>query len=204
MVKPVKSIRLSNAKLMSLSLPLASALSIWCRYKGLCVINMPIQLMPNEESIEVIRRHPVYVMTNISIPLVALLVSLYVIFVFDPDIGIIGSLFEFAFAIVGILALLAIAQFAYRYWFDVWIITTQRLIDSVRNHPFHQNVKSMDLGKVQDISISRSGVLATILNTGDVRCRTASTDSNFIICSVSNPGKIMDTINLAISKKRIP
>jgi hypothetical protein len=160
--------------------------------------------MPNEEAIELIRRHPAYVMMSISIPLVTLLVSLYVIFVFDPDIGIIGSLFEFAFAIVGVLALLAIAQFAYRYWFDVWIITTQRLIDSVRNHPFHHNVKSMDLGKVQDISISRSGVLATILNAGDVQCRTASTDSNFIIRSVSNPGKVMDTINLAMSKKRIP
>jgi hypothetical protein len=161
---------------------------------------MPVEVMPNEEVVQLVRRHPVHVLIRMTIPTVMLLISAYILFVMDPDIGIIGSMFEFVFASLGVLALLAMALFTYRYYYDVWIITSQRLIDSARDHPFHKKIKVTNLSKVQDVAVSKTGILATLLDFGDVRCRTASTDSNFVFLGIGEPTKIMETINRAISK----
>ena len=162
---------------------------------------MPVEIMPDEEVVKLVRRHPVNVLINMTIPMVMLIISLYILLVMNPDLGFIGSLFEFVFASLGVLALLAIALFAYRYWYDVWIITSRRLIDFARAHPFDKKIKVTSLNKVQDVGVSKNGILATLLDFGDVRCRTASTDSNFVFKGVAEPTKIMDSINRAISEK---
>ena len=158
-------------------------------------MDAPVKLMENEKVTVIIRRHRVYVAIKIALSSIILLCSLYVLLILDPDPGIVGSLFEFVFSVLGVVSALSIIAFLYAYWNDTWFITNQRLIDSARNHPFHHSLKTISLEKVQDVSVSVDGLLPTLLGFGDVRCRTASTDSSFIFGGVPEPSKVMETIN---------
>ena len=163
-------------------------------------MNVPVDLLNNETVKSVLKRHPVYAALKVATAAIVLLVSLYVLFVLDPDKGLIGSLLELVFAVLGIGAALSILLFWYRYQNDIWIITDQRLIDSVRNHPFQHQVSTANLRNVQEITIEVNGVLPTLFGFGDVRCQTAGTDSNFTLRGVPEPKAVMDTININVER----
>ncbi|HEY8489898.1 MAG TPA: hypothetical protein VIO14_02795 [Dehalococcoidia bacterium] len=75
----------------------------------------------------------------------------------------------------------------YRYDNDLWVVTNQRLIDSTKRHWFDLRVSTADLVDVEDMSIQRSGVLATLLDYGDIVCQTAGTVQNFAIRGIPDP-----------------
>jgi hypothetical protein len=79
---------------------------------------------------------------------------------------------------------------AYAYNNDIWTITDQRLIDSVRPNPFSLRVESADLVNVQDLSINRTGILRTLFNYGDVECETASETGRFTLEGVPRPADV--------------
>lgn len=109
---------------------------------------------------------------------------------------------------VGRVAMAAIAAWAlywlvrgyftwYRYQNDVWVVTNQRIIDSIRRHWFHHRMSSADLVDVEDINVVREGVLATLFDFGDVRCQTAGEVPNFILSGIPGPAKVLGTIDAA-------
>ena len=158
-------------------------------------MSMPIKLQQGEEVTLTVKRHPVYAILKLAGSAIVLVVSIYILFVLDPDEGLIGSVLELVAALFGLGAIVALFSFWYRYQNDVWIITNQRLIDSVRQHPFSHKVNTASLRNVQDISIQVDGFIATTFKFGDVLCQTASTDGQFILYGVPEPNRIMDTIN---------
>jgi hypothetical protein len=85
----------------------------------------------------------------------------------------------------------------YRYQNDVWVVTNQRIIDSIRRHWFHHRMSSADLVDVEDINVVREGVLATLFDFGDVRCQTAGEVPNFILSGIPEPAKVLGTIDAA-------
>jgi hypothetical protein len=164
-------------------------------------MTVPVELLKDETVTTILWRHPVYVALKLTGAAIVLLVSVYVLFVLDPNAGLIGSLLELAFAVLGVGAILALFLFWYRYQNDVWIITDQRLIDSVRQHPFQHQVSTAHLRNVQEITIDVNGLLPTLVGFGDVRCWTAGTESSFVFSGVPEPKKVMDTINNNIEKR---
>ena len=85
----------------------------------------------------------------------------------------------------------------FRYRNDIWVVTTQRLIDSTRTNWFNHRMASTDLVDVEDITIERHGFLATAFNFGDVRCQTAGEVANFILSEIPAPSVVLSTIDLA-------
>lgn len=162
----------------------------------------PIELMPGEQVIRLVRRHPVFIMTYAVLSLAVIGISLYLIFAVDSAAGLIGFLFELLIAAIGFMAFIFLAISTYRYWYDIWLITSDRIIDSVRRNPFHHHVKVTSLYRIQDTSISKNGIVATLLDFGDVRCRTASEEGDLVLKRVADPTGVMDTVNLAIAEKR--
>lgn len=87
----------------------------------------------------------------------------------------------------------------YRYHHDIWVVTNQRLIDSFKAHPLNLRVATADLVNVQDISVSKNGLLATVLNFGNVDCETAGTEErDFVITGIPHP----EELQLLIDKER--
>jgi hypothetical protein len=85
----------------------------------------------------------------------------------------------------------------YRYHNDLWAVTNQRIVDSIRRHWFHHRMSSADLVDVEDINVVREGILPTMFNFGDVRCQTAGEVPNFILAGVPRPSEILATIDAA-------
>ncbi len=91
----------------------------------------------------------------------------------------------------------------YRYHHDVWVITNQRLIDSIRNNPFSLKVSTADLVNVQDMTVERSGILRTVFDFGDVICQTAADVQEFRISSIANPREVQALVDRERDRERL-
>ncbi len=85
----------------------------------------------------------------------------------------------------------------YRYHNDIWTVTNQRLVDSIKRHWFHHEMSSADLVDVQDMRVVREGFLQTALNFGDVRCQTAGEEPNFVLDGIPDPKNVLAVVDAA-------
>jgi len=85
----------------------------------------------------------------------------------------------------------------YRYQNDIWAVTNQRLIDSIKRHWFHHQMASADLVDVEDIRVVREGFLQTVFRFGDVRCQTAGEVPNFVLDGIPNPSGVLAVVDAA-------
>jgi hypothetical protein len=85
----------------------------------------------------------------------------------------------------------------YRYQNDIWVVTNQRVVDSLKRHWFHHRMASADLVDVEDIAVHREGVLATAFNFGDVRLQTAGELPNFVLSGIPEPSNVLGMVDAA-------
>lgn len=77
------------------------------------------------------------------------------------------------------------------YYYDVWIITTHRIIDIDQRGFFHRDVATLfDLGHIQDVKTALVGVLGNILGYGLVQVQTAAANREFIMDGIANPVRV--------------
>jgi hypothetical protein len=86
----------------------------------------------------------------------------------------------------------------YQYTRDIWVITDQRIVDSMQPTPFRHHLSTADLVNIQDISVEKSGVIPSLLNFGDVILETAGASKGFRIAGVPRP----TDVQLLIDKER--
>lgn len=165
-------------------------------------MKLPVTLQENENVVKLLRRHPVRV---ISVLLGAAIFTLLLLLLLNwmrslvPAISTVWYVLMALVAFVGIIFMLL--EF-YRYRNDLWVVTNQRLIDSIKRNPFNHEVSSTDLINVQDISTSKSGILQTIFDYGDVHCQTASSSQAFTILGVPHPSQVLELIDSLRDKAR--
>ena len=164
-------------------------------------MELPIQLQSGEQVVQVIRRHPASLWGRLA--LIALVVIVTLILWLNFNRGSLSSLWN----IILILVLLGGGLIGFMVWYryrnDLWVITSQRLIDVTRSTPFNQQVTTASLSNVQDINIRIKGVFNTMLNFGDVICQTASSGgATFTLRGVAHPEKVLDAIDNARSKAK--
>ncbi len=81
------------------------------------------------------------------------------------------------------------------YYFDIWIITSERIINIEQKGLFVRQVSELKFSKIQDVTTRVEGFLPTILNYGDVEIQTAAEEVNlFLFRQVPDPYKIKTTI----------
>jgi uncharacterized membrane protein YdbT with pleckstrin-like domain len=80
------------------------------------------------------------------------------------------------------------------YYFDVWIITTERLINIEQKGLFSRKVSELTYPKVQDVTTSIKGFFPTVINYGDVLVQTAGETENFLFRTVTDPQHIKKVI----------
>lgn len=88
------------------------------------------------------------------------------------------------------------------YYFDIWIITNQRIINIEQKGMFTRKVSEMTFSKIQDISTEVVGFIPTVLNYGDVKVQTAGENENFIFRTVSDPYHVKTVIAQMQSKSK--
>ncbi|MBI4812311.1 PH domain-containing protein [Candidatus Falkowbacteria bacterium] len=89
------------------------------------------------------------------------------------------------------------------YYLDVWIITSERIIDVGQGGFFSRKVSELSLGKIQDVSSETRGLLPTILKYGNVEVQSAGEEGKFIFQEIPNPEEVRNTIiKLSQGKQR--
>jgi len=85
--------------------------------------------------------------------------------------------------------------FKYRYDNDIWVVTNQRIIDSVKKHWFHLQMSTADLVDIEDMSVLRSGLLNTLFDFGDVECQTAGAVRKFALRGIPRPREVQAMVD---------
>ena len=80
------------------------------------------------------------------------------------------------------------------YYFDVWIVTNERIVNIEQLGLFSRDVSELELERVQDITVEVLGIIPTFLNYGDLYVQTAGETERFIFKHVPNPYAIKDLV----------
>ena len=164
---------------------------------------------PHQEGdrlIKVFRRHWIYLWPTMAAQVLAAVLPVVLIAVLLDVADVLDGTVSQAFIVLAVLYLVywavRIILTWYRYNNDIWAITSQRLIDSYRRHPFDMTVSTADLVNVQDMTIERRGILSTVLDFGNVVCQTASIDQDFVITGVPNPRETQALVDRERDRER--
>ncbi len=88
------------------------------------------------------------------------------------------------------------------HWLDAWIITNKRIIDIEQHGFFKRQVSSFELEKIQDITDSVDGLIATWLHFGNVRIQTASITNDLVMQNVPFPHLVKEVVTQAMDSQK--
>jgi hypothetical protein len=168
-------------------------------------VSFPLQ--PDETVLRVYRRHWVYLWPNIAFMLLlGLLPPILIGIILSESGGYEGTAAQ-AFWVVAALYFvfwgLRIFLAWYRYSHDTWVLTSQRLIDSYRRHPFSLRLSTADLVNVQDMTVERDGLLRTALDYGDIICQTAADEQrDFHLSGIPHPREALALVDRERDRER--
>jgi hypothetical protein len=168
---------------------------------------LPLPLQEGEQVLQLCRKHWLYLWPNlallvlIAVAPVALVVWLFsVAGVLD---GVVASIVWLVAAVYLAFSALRIFLAWYAYHNDVWVVTNQRLIDSHKRNPFNLRLSTADLVNVQDMTVSRSGILRTLFDYGDVICQTAAEQQDIMISGVPDPRAVQALVDRERDRERL-
>lgn len=167
---------------------------------------LPFALQNDEDLLIVVRRHWLYfTLRMLGVAGAGVLGTVLAIVLVAKTFGFDGNPGRIAVGVIALWALywLVRGYFTwYRYENDLWAVTNQRIVDSIRRHWFHHRMSSADLVDVEDINVVRHGILPTMFNFGDVRCQTAGEVPNFVLSGIPKPTEVLASIDAARDASR--
>lgn len=164
---------------------------------------------PNEKIHYIIHRHPITFLKFIGFFLILAAVPLALYFLLNnlfPELITKEEIFA-TMVIMGSIYYLSILLFLYTkfvdFYLDVWIVTSQKVVDILQKQLFSRNISELDLDRIQDVTTDISGLFPTIFNYGNITIKTASNTTSIIFRSVPDPEKIRkDLIKFSDLNKR--
>lgn len=164
-----------------------------------------VDLTPDETILRIVHRHffsfvddALSIVFFFALPLIFAIAMLYfvpsetvsAIFPENANVGIIYV------ALTGIL-------FAWMYgwwrWTDhflnVIVVSNERIYEIKQRGFFRREVGSFGLDRIQNITTTQKGIIATALNFGDLYIETAGENENLNMLTVPNPSELKQFIN---------
>ncbi|MCW1888056.1 MAG: PH domain-containing protein [Candidatus Moranbacteria bacterium] len=89
------------------------------------------------------------------------------------------------------------------YYFDVWIITDERILNIEQKGLFIRTISEVHYSRIQDISTSVNGIIPTVLNFGDLLLQTASENERISFRQVGDPNGLKDEIMRLAKRDRL-
>jgi uncharacterized membrane protein YdbT with pleckstrin-like domain len=162
-------------------------------------------LHPGEQILHIIHRNWFYIFQQFLLMFLAMgifFVGVFLIPFFFPQF-LEGNSRSVVFFVQDFF-LLAIWLFGFMIWidyyYDIWIITSERIINIEQKGMFTRKASELRFQKIQDVTTEVVGFLETIFNYGDVKVQTAGTEEEFIFCTVSDPYAVKNVI-MELQKK---
>ena len=134
--------------------------------------------------------------TNISWIVISLILIFIPILLFSllPSLGInplsspIVSRFVGVYVFLYYLLIFSYIFISFLHWFyNVFIVTTERIVDIDYSDIVVHNIAVTSLHHVQDVNYTQSGFIPTFFNYGDLFVQTAGDERNFEAYSIPKP-----------------
>lgn len=146
-----------------------------------------------EPVILLLRAHPVTQIPWIINALVLVFLLIILNIFFPLFLNASQILFANIFVAFGIVSYI---WFNFLSWFfNVGIITAERIVDIDFHGVLYKEVTQTRLSKVEDITSKAGGYLKSLFNYGDVFVQTAGTDINIEFERVPRPSRVVEIIN---------
>jgi len=169
-----------------------------------------ITLEPQERIHLLKRRHPIVLRFRIF-PIISLLVLFLFLFLFFlshkiswpkifldsfPQLSTLKLNFIFAFFFSLALPVFWCLIFfeITKYYLTYWIITNQRIIEARLIGLFNVQYSSIELDKIQDMTVKIKGLLPSIYHFGDLRIQTAAEKGEFVLDQIEDPELVKQVI----------
>jgi hypothetical protein len=163
---------------------------------------VPFPLQDSEQVMALVRRHWIHLWPKSLLYVLYALVPLIIISLLlawaDQYEGIAARIFWIVAAVWLFYWVVRILLNWYRYHNDIWVITNQRIVDSIKASPFSHRLSTADLVNVQDMTVERKGILQTMLNYGNIVCETASDGGEFVLAGIPRP----QDVQLMVDRER--
>ncbi len=162
---------------------------------------------PGEKTIMILRRHPWIVIKIISVyAFLALLPILFrYILINYTDLAYSENLMAVLNLLLSLYYIFIITLF-FRSWLDyyldIWIITSERIINIEQKGLFSRQVSAQRLHRIQDVTAEVKGILPTFLHYGDVYIQTAASQPRFIFKKIANPYEVAKKLTLLVNWKK--
>lgn len=147
-----------------------------------------------EVIVMLLRKHPI---TQIPWILLALVLAVIPLFI-DPGaiLSFLPSNYQIAITISWYAFLLTIILESFLSWyFNVYIITDERVVDVDFDSLIYRNITSAKLENIEDITAEAGGVLQTVFNYGTVIIQTAGAVDRIEFEQVPNPNLLIKLLN---------
>lgn len=155
---------------------------------------------PGERVVLVLRRHWIDLLRILVFSAVLALVPAAVFgIIFVAEVNILSHpvyaplSISLLFSYVFLLFTLTITEIT-DYWLDVWIVTTERIINTEQHGLFNRLVSEVRLEQIQDVTSETLGFLETFLTYGDVYIQTAGEKMRFRFKNIDNPDEVKISI----------
>ncbi|QQG42687.1 MAG: PH domain-containing protein [Candidatus Giovannonibacteria bacterium] len=135
-----------------------------------------IHLSQNEKVLMVLHRHWIVIVLKFLIGVILLILPAAAapFFPAAEAAGGISQVVLWFFALIYLLIIMAVMFFFWiDYYLDVWIITSERIVDINQKGLFNRDVSEFMLDKVQDITIEIPNMAASLLRYGNIIIQTA-------------------------------
>lgn len=147
----------------------------------------------DEEVLKVFRRHPVVMRKGLIAVLVGLLIGMIPSLIWPLDLG------NLWFAPLGMLLGSFIFFYFWIGWFySVFIVTDQRLIQITQKGFFNRTFADVGLNKILSINYQVSGIQETLLGFGTILVQTFVGD--MVLDNIHHPAIVQDEISKIIKE----
>jgi membrane protein YdbS with pleckstrin-like domain len=154
----------------------------------------------DETVILVVRSHWVMYLPHLIAAILVLAIP-WILAISIPDILISGFVFS-SLLITVLLLSFSILINAYVSWFyNVSIITDERIIDMDLPNVMSHTVSEVQLDKIQDVTDKQSGVLGNVFDIGSVYIQTAGSNQDVEFQNISRPRDVHDTLSDLLDMK---
>ena len=164
----------------------------------LCALNVKPAIrfggqMPQEEVLLLLRAHPVtqifWVVNSISLLVLLSVLDQFVPDFLNPQQILFLNVFSLAFII-------SYAWSNFLVWFfNVGIVTNQRIVDIDFGNILYQDVAAAKLQKIDEVNGVTAGFFGSIFNYGNIFVKTFSDENNIEFLNVPMPNEVVLIIN---------
>lgn len=147
-----------------------------------------------EKVLLLLRQHPATQIGWIVIAIV--LVFLPILFNSISLLDFLPANYQFASMVGWYLVILGYILQSFLSWFyNVYIVTDERIVDVDFNSLLFKNISSAKLDKIEDVTTQAGGILASVFDYGTVKVQTAGTETEFEFDNVPQPAKVASFLN---------